>query len=344
MSIEFKRTEHSDIIVHWTGRDIDARDPEMQKALPVNWRKYCLRPIEKTSLIKNPNIIEDYVERLRDILKFGLWMKNDESLEERKKKASCSDDDGRLVETPDIARVCFTELKLSESRKHAYEYGRLGIGVKRMFLFDRAGQPMVYAGETKGHGYKPNWFYRRTKNNNVTQLDKIQRSFLKYMSELEDLNYKYYSETEWRIVCPDNISEDIETLTDIRKYFIDINGDLEREIENYKKINQVRITTEELKEFIDKNRKKGLRFLVPLDYWLAIIIYPCPAVKIVAEQDDNIRELIRGTRTPRLERYHNLLQQDETQKYNNLEQLGKLTVGSNYMMPMEIDLDTISHF
>lgn len=331
MSKEFKRTEHPDIIVHWTGRDIDAKDPEMQKTLPVEWRKHCLRPIEQPSLIKNPDIIKDYVERLRDILKFGLWMKNDESLAEIKKRPSCSNDDGRIVETPSVARVCFTELKLSESRQHAYEYGRLGIGIKRMFLFDRAGQPMIYAGETKGHGYKPNWFYEKANGNNVSSLDMIQSSFLKYTSELEDLNYKYYSETEWRIVCPNNINEDSKVLKSIKQYFINVNGELSEEIKKYTPINRIKITNTDLQEFIRRNNGNGLKFLVPLDYWLAIIIYPCPAVKIAAERNCEIRRLLRRTR----ERSTNPLD------YNHLCSLG---VGEKYMMPMEIDLDTISHF
>jgi hypothetical protein len=31
---------------------------------------------------------------------------------------------------PSIPKVCFTELKISESRNHARRYGRLGIGLR----------------------------------------------------------------------------------------------------------------------------------------------------------------------------------------------------------------------
>ena len=175
MSKEFKRTEHSDIIIHWTGKDIDAKDPAFSKTLPVHWRKHCLRPIDQSSLIKEPKLIEGYVNRLQDILKFGLWMTSEKSLDEIKKEPSRSQDDGRLYETMDVAHVCFTELKLSESRQHAFEYGRLGIGVKRMFLFDRAGQPMIYVGETKGHGAKPNWFRPYGDDKEKKSLMDIQR-------------------------------------------------------------------------------------------------------------------------------------------------------------------------
>ncbi len=76
MSTEFKRTERSNTIIHWTGKDIDAQDPGFSQTLPVSWEKYCLRPIERPSLIEEPKLIEEYVNRLWDILKFGLWMTN----------------------------------------------------------------------------------------------------------------------------------------------------------------------------------------------------------------------------------------------------------------------------
>ncbi|GEM_PF-5360821 len=332
MSKEFKRKEHSDIIVHWTGRDIDANDPEMQKTLPVNWRKHCLRQIEQPSLIKDSKIIEDYVNRLRDILKFGLWLTKDKLPEEIQKTPSCSDDDGRINETPDITRVCFTELKLSESRQHAYEYGRLGIGLKRMFLFNRAGHPLFYISPKKGYT-KPNWFSHLINNSQNDTVSNAQKSYFKYMSETEDLNYKYYSESEWRIVCPHNLDEDNAVLNSIRKYFINVAGNINDEIKKYSGINQVQIKQTELEEFIKKNQNKSLKFLIPLDYWLAIIIYPCPAVKIAAECDPEIRNLLSATRSKKI----------DSLDYNKLAEISK-EVGEEYMMPMEIDLDTISHF
>lgn len=332
MSKEFKRKEHSDVIVHWTGRDLDASDPEIQKTIPVNWRKHCLRPIEQPSLIKSPEIIRDYVNRLRDVLKFGLWMTNDKTVDEIKEIPSCSNDDGRVSETPTIAHVCFTELKLSESRQHAFEYGRLGIGLKRMFLFNRAGHPMFYISPRKDIK-KPNWFFNFNNTDKQDVTSSAQKSYFKHMSEVEDLNYKYYSESEWRIVCPHNINEDNMVLNNIRKYFIDVNGVLQDEVKKYSDINQVQIKQKEYEEFINKNRDNNLKFLVPLDYWLAIIIYPCPAVKIAAEFDPEIRDLLRATRLKKI----------TSLDYNKLAEISK-SVGEKYMMPMEIDLDTISHF
>jgi hypothetical protein len=332
MSTEFKRTEHSDILIHWTGKDIDAKDPAFSKTLPVEWRKHCLRPIDQPSLIKEPKLICEYVNRLRDILKFGLWMTADKNLDEIK-KTSQSQDDGRLYETMDVAHVCFTELKLSESRQHAFEYGRLGIGVKRMFLFDRAGQPMIYVGETKGHEPKPNWFRNSGEIINDSPLKVIQQSFFKYMCEKEDLNYKYFSESEWRIAYSDDASKDdkCKVAKDFSKKIINVNGNIDEEIKKYANINQVKIPLNILEEFIKENNSKGLKFLIPLDYWLALIIYPCPAVKIAAERDIEIRRLLQKTRQPLPRNF-------------DCAGLAKIGVGEMFMLPMEIDLDTISHF
>lgn len=207
MSIEFKRTEHSDILVYWTGRDIDNKDSELSKQKPVAWRKFCLKPIEKPSLIADQKIVRDYIQRLKDILKYGLWMTEEKSRNQVFDEAKgCSVADGRCFDTSGIVRICFTELKLSQARQHAYEYGRLGIGVKRMFLFERAGQPLIYLGpmykkeplayKNGGYEIKPyqfNWLYLLLKNRKSPNL----QSLFKYMGEMDDhLNYKYYSESE----------------------------------------------------------------------------------------------------------------------------------------------------
>ena len=349
MSKEFKRTEHPDIIVHWTGKDIDLRDPDFLRPLPVDWRKHCLRPIQQPSLIKTPELIEAYVERLRNILKYGLWMTGEKTKKEifnDTENKGYSRNDGRVFDSPEVSRISFTELKLSEARQHAYEYGRLGIGVKRMFLYNRAGQPLSYIGpmERKSADMyqredyvtkprKPNWFYYYLESSNCNL-----QSLLKYPGEIEDnLNYKYYSESEWRIVYSDVLKK----MSSLAKFdnlvsgkfddqFIDINNpDTE-----YKKYNRG-MDINDLKSFLAKNngaiQKNKLRYLLPLDFWLAVIIYPCPAVKIAAERNCEIRRLLRLTR-------------EKTTKSLTYERLSSLKVGEKYMMPMEIDLDTISHF
>ena len=104
---------HSDILIHWTGSDIDAQVvPETQKS-------------------------DLYFDRLKSILKFGLWVKKPREPEKIRVN-------NIEISKPDIARTCFTELKLSSSEDHANLYGKLGIGVKRYFLFDRLGAPINY--------------------------------------------------------------------------------------------------------------------------------------------------------------------------------------------------------
>ena len=109
MSEEFRRTEHSDILVHWTGCDIDRDDPRMQKSKEVGWRQFPLRPIERPSLIdvEQYEIAGRYLQRVRDTLKFGLWLVEDKPLQDLGKSPSTkpsSKDDGRFRDAP-VART-----------------------------------------------------------------------------------------------------------------------------------------------------------------------------------------------------------------------------------------------
>src|SRR5690348_12184898 len=95
---------HSDYLIHWTGKDIDdEHDP--------NW--YDDHHHSKTG----PVATSCYLRRLQDILTYGLWMTYEG---ERKFPVGSSE-----ITIPATARCCFTELKLSESRRHAARYGRL---------------------------------------------------------------------------------------------------------------------------------------------------------------------------------------------------------------------------
>jgi hypothetical protein len=120
--VSYDYAVHSDFLIHWTGKDIDAEHHP-------TWYNSDHR--SKT----DPIVDEHYLNRLRDILTYGLWM-TDEG--ERKFQVGSTE-----ITIPATPQCCFTELKLSESRKHAARYGRLGIGVKRPFLFQRCGRPLV---------------------------------------------------------------------------------------------------------------------------------------------------------------------------------------------------------
>jgi len=128
-----------------------------------------------------------------------------------------------------------------------------------------------------------------------------------------------------------------------------------------------------LREFVDRQKKKEprLRYLLPLDFELAVIVYPSPEIKILAQCDGVIRKLIERTRNynwadgesaPMLlfkdlddPDYMGFLGLDEPSKKcafcklkENLgetpERRGTGGTGERMMLPMEIDLDTMSHF
>src|SRR5437868_7776598 len=121
----YDRAIHSDFLIHWTGKDIELEyDP-----------KWYIGDHKSKTL---PPVGDLYLKRLSDILTYGLWMTEDG---ERKSKVGSVE-----ITIPSTPHCCFTELKLSESRRHASRYGRLGIGVKRPFLFQRFGRPLAYLG------------------------------------------------------------------------------------------------------------------------------------------------------------------------------------------------------
>jgi hypothetical protein len=121
----YDRAVHSDFLIHWTGKDIDDEHER-------DW--YDNHHHSKTG----PASVNCYLDRLRDILTYGLWM-----TDEGERKFGIGSDQ---IVIPAIPKCCFTELKLSESRRHAACYGRMGIGVKRPFLFERIGRPVTYFG------------------------------------------------------------------------------------------------------------------------------------------------------------------------------------------------------
>ena len=121
-AIEFpmNKSVHSDFLIHWTGDDID-------KDYDSNWW-------QSNKSEPNKAIIEPYLRRLKYILRYGLWMNQEKGFVEF---------NGKKIKIPSVARACFTELRLSEARKHAQKFGRLGIGFKR--FFDYSGD---YSGDT----------------------------------------------------------------------------------------------------------------------------------------------------------------------------------------------------
>ena len=166
---------HSDFLIHWTGKDIDI-------VYDQQWYQS-----DKSITNKTCDVAGKYLKRIYDILQFGIWMT------EEKEAPFCFN--YTSIHVPPTPKSCFTELKLSESRKHARQYGRLGIGVKRPFVFKRFGRPVVYYGF---HRNPANDFFLKQCTQELT--DKNLLNFFKPMNSTTILNYDFYSESEWRII------------------------------------------------------------------------------------------------------------------------------------------------
>ena len=276
--MNFDYAVHSDFLIHWTGKDLDkSHDPEWYNS-----------PRSETE----PTLTDLYIKRLHNILRFGLWM-----TEEQESELSFGDE---RVSTPPTPKVCFTELKLSESRIHAQRYGRLVIGVKRRFLFDRSGRPLLYY-----------WYKGWEKNDPFLEAcakelqNKDLLNFFKPMDSriTQTLTYDLYRESEWRIIYFKELLEK-KWIKDPR----DSNNTKEHEYFNS-------LTAEE---------RSKLRYLIPLDGWFAVIIYPSIATKNKGQQEDST-----GVK-------------DQTTLIKKLPDRGNLVEGNNW--PIELDLDACRNF
>jgi len=276
----FRKPEHSDLLIHWTGKDIDKKFPDCPKN-------------QTTKL--NRSIIEPYICRLKSILKYGLWLMNDDDVFEVKNI------DGANIKRPTFARTSFTELAASNALFHAKNYGRLGIGFKRMFVFERLGGPAFY--------YRPDKHQAAfsTLPESLDPNAHIWTYFLKSMSEQRPadkfLNYDHYEESEWRIVYSEDIKHVFKNCKD--GYFI--------APDHY---------TKEFKELFKKSEVKPEYLLPVKSKWLTMIIYPSLAVKTAAEADNELQEIIENIK-PKCP----IVESDQTSAWYE-----------KYSKPFEIDL------
>lgn len=257
---------HSDFLIHWTGKDIDSE-------FDTNWWN-------NKSAIPNKKIATPYIERLKFILKYGLWMTEGKDYVEF---------NGKKVHRPKFARVSFTELKLSQAREHAKKFGRLGIGFKRMFVLNRMGFPMVYF-----QPHQHNWFMSPFLDKKVWAeggkcfINEYWACFLKSMDENythgELLQYKQFNESEWRIIYSDEIEQKLDELKlqSVRDYFRRPCDIKDENFQNYLK---------------ERDQEGRLKYLIPLnrnhsEIWFAMIIYPNISTKVFAEGDAELRKII----------------------------------------------------
>lgn len=268
---------HSDFLVHWTGKDLDCSfDPQ--------WH-------QRSKSSTEGDLTERYLERLRGILKYGLWL----TTEPEQKWQVCGVD----VIAPSTAKTCFTELKLSESRNHARQYGRLGIGVKRPYVFNRNGRPVVYFGFKKQADHD---HFLKSCAEELSNSDFL--NFFKPMNSSDELNYDWYSESEWRILFMQGLLDSGFIIdprdpknVDAHKYF----------------------------QTLTSAEQSQLKYLAPLDAWFTLLIYPSLAVKNAAQQCEvhDIRHEI------------NRIKRDPQDRANRVE-------GGNW--PVEVELDSCRNF
>ena len=244
---------HSDFIVHWTGHDIA--------------KTHGIKRINEISYAQS--VVNDYLERLLNILRYGLWLT-------KKKGDSYIHLKSGDIKKPNVARACFTELKLSDSYLHARNFGALGIGVKRYFLFNRFGAPMHYVHDTPSLFLPPysNFF-------NPDSPDYELMSFFKNMSSGRNIQkyigYDLYEESEWRIIFSENIKGRIPT-SKVQKYFIDPRDPAMGLFHDF------------YNSLPADNRPE---YLTPLDEWTALIVYPNLQIKNAAYENREIRSELK---------------------------------------------------
>lgn len=249
---------HSDFLVHWTGKDIDPED---------GWDDGIY------SKTDDKEIIDKYIKRLEDILKYGFWMTEDPLTYPE-------------LQAPKVPQTCFTELKLSQARRHARKFGRLGIGVKRGFLFDRGGRPVIY------YGWGSNGLSIKEPLLDACRNDlKDQRllNFFKPMNTSSPLNYDLYNESEWRILATDKSLVKAVSPEEHTDYYQKLSG----------------------------AERAKLKYLLPIDNWLGIIIYPSLKIKEKACENSTI-----------ISQIHNIISKSFEQN----------------IWPIEVDLDACRNF
>lgn len=297
---------HSDLLVYWTGRDIDEQydakwyerkgsytDPEWTVKRENEYSKSKDDPEELTcedeqELRARVELLEKrYLQRLHSILEHGLWMTTPSDIHKQpdSELTLYMSKSSNVSLPPDVARVCFTELRLSEARAHAAHYGRLGIGVKRPFLFDRGGRPVAYCGPKVNRERDP---FLCACDSLFKGADRALLHFFKPMHSGKGRGDDLYAESEWRIV-----------------YYGDLLDPANRRAGYPDKSHGgrcsacVRANPQEqafLDSLCEQDRKvaeQRLRFLLPLDGWLSCIIYPSMSLKRQALEDEGIRQEIK---------------------------------------------------
>jgi hypothetical protein len=165
-------SHHSELLVHWTSRDLAKQSPEKAETQDA------------------------YVRLLRSIYSKGLRFS-------RPKDPDIVVGFNCHTMIPTLPILCFTELRFSQAQAHAHLYGGLGIGFRREFLMTCGANPVFYM-QSKNQGIV------NTNLAGLAQLEEEERkrrglevflSYVKPMGEPCNNRYQYYEESEWRMVA-----------------------------------------------------------------------------------------------------------------------------------------------
>ncbi len=179
---------HSKFVVHWTG----------QKDLEP------LPDADKT---------DQYALRLKDWYRNGLFTRKTDELVIRLPRPGHGYVSKQKMKQ--LARLCFTEIRLSQAKSHSQRYGKLGIGFNRDFIANKGGRPVIYLPwEAKARLLDEciwqAWDKAKSQGNHeIEKLLKWILAFCKPMSngkpesspDFED----YYEEMEWRLVYGESL-------------------------------------------------------------------------------------------------------------------------------------------
>jgi hypothetical protein len=271
---------HSDFLVHWTGRrDID-------ELFEPNWSTQTRNQLHEIN--RTAAIWRAYSERLRDILKFGIWL------------TECDEPpiriDDVVVPVPRTPKTCFTKaIGLSPP---CVKVWATRVGVKRPFVFQRLGRPLAYYGfSAKAHTDPLLTAAARDIK------DKSLLNFFKPMNIDGPLDYGLYAESEWRILHNDQLLAE--------RAIIDPRDAKNKQAHAYF-------------QALNEDGQCKLRYLLPLDGWLSMIIYPSLATKNYAQQDS-----ASGIR-------------DEITRIKRSRDHGNDVEGGNW--PVEVNLSACQHF
>ena len=176
----------------------------------------------------------------------------------------------------------------------------------------RKGAPVIYFREEFG-----NWFFvsfEKGKEGEISIPDNAWWAYyLKSMNEGETnlgyMQYKNFDESEWRVIFSEEIRKKLGDISGINKCPED------DEFSRY--LNDCRVP-----------ESKKPQYLLKLDKWFSIIIYPSLAVKVAAESDDYIRKHI----------------EDIKPKLSTSGNPGSSAAFEKYSKPFEINLDACRNF